>query len=77
MRIDGSDVRILTDNSTEEGAPSWVPHRRPATEARAEDALIHYEYHCGGRCGAGELAWLRRDQAGHWRVQKLRNFWMS
>jgi TolB protein len=29
MRADGSDVRILTDNSTEEGAPSWVPHRRP------------------------------------------------
>ncbi|MFL6332001.1 MAG: hypothetical protein ACJ754_01500 [Pyrinomonadaceae bacterium] len=25
MRTDGSDVRILTDNSTEEGAPSWVP----------------------------------------------------
>ena len=30
MRIDGSDVRILTDNSTEEGAPSWVPGRRPS-----------------------------------------------
>jgi TolB protein len=29
MRADGSDVRILTDNSTEEGAPSWVPRRRP------------------------------------------------
>jgi len=25
MRPDGSDVRILTDNSTEEGAPSWIP----------------------------------------------------
>ena len=24
MRSDGSDVRILTDNSTEEGAPSWA-----------------------------------------------------
>ncbi len=29
MRADGSDVRILTDNSTEEGAPVWVPQRRP------------------------------------------------
>ncbi|HEX7296477.1 MAG TPA: hypothetical protein VF251_12025, partial [Pyrinomonadaceae bacterium] len=28
MRPDGSDVRLLTDNSTEEGAPSWVPNRR-------------------------------------------------
>ena len=27
--------------STEEGAPSWVPGRRPATEAGAEDALIY------------------------------------
>ena len=25
MRPDGSDVRLLTDNSIEEGAPSWIP----------------------------------------------------
>ena len=25
MRIDGSDARLLTDNSTEEGVPVWVP----------------------------------------------------
>jgi Tol biopolymer transport system component len=25
MRIDGSDVRVLTDNSVEEGVPVWVP----------------------------------------------------
>jgi TolB protein len=29
MHADGSDVRVLTDNSTEEGAPSWIPRRRP------------------------------------------------
>jgi Tol biopolymer transport system component len=29
MRADGSDVRMLTDNSTEEGAPSWVSGRHP------------------------------------------------
>jgi len=29
MRADGSDVRLLTDNSTEEGAPSWIPQRHP------------------------------------------------
>jgi TolB protein len=28
MRADGSETRILTDNSTEEGAPSWIPYRR-------------------------------------------------
>src|SRR5436305_12003221 len=26
MRPDGSDLRMLTDNSTEEGAPEWAPH---------------------------------------------------
>jgi Tol biopolymer transport system component len=27
MRIDGSDLRLLTDNSVEEGVPVWVPRR--------------------------------------------------
>jgi len=27
MRPDGADVRVLTDNSTEEGTPVWVPIR--------------------------------------------------
>ncbi len=27
MRIDGSEFHLLTDNATEEGAPSWVPSR--------------------------------------------------
>jgi Tol biopolymer transport system component len=27
MRVDGSDVRVLTDNAAEEGAPAWVPTR--------------------------------------------------
>ena len=25
---DGSDLRVLTDNAAEEGAPAWVPRRR-------------------------------------------------
>ena len=25
MRLDGSEVHVLTNNATEEGAPSWVP----------------------------------------------------
>jgi Tol biopolymer transport system component len=28
MRADGSGLRLLTDNSTEEGAPSWIPSRK-------------------------------------------------
>jgi Tol biopolymer transport system component len=27
MRADGSEAHLLTDNSTEEGAPVWVPRR--------------------------------------------------
>jgi TolB protein len=27
MRSDGSDVRVVTDNSTEEGTPSWMPRQ--------------------------------------------------
>lgn len=29
MCADGSNIRLLTDNSTEEGAPSWIPMRKP------------------------------------------------
>lgn len=28
MRADRFDVHLLTDNSTEEGAPTWVPQHR-------------------------------------------------
>lgn len=28
MRPDGSDLRVLTDNASEEGAPTWVPTER-------------------------------------------------
>jgi len=27
MRADGSDLRVLTDDSIEQGAPVWIPHR--------------------------------------------------
>jgi hypothetical protein len=29
MRIDGSELDLLTDNATEEGAPSWVTFANP------------------------------------------------
>jgi len=48
MRMDGSEFHTLTDNATEEGAPSWVPakteadvtSRRPRSGPRAEAAGI-------------------------------------
>ncbi|MDQ6677483.1 MAG: hypothetical protein M3Z09_09330 [Acidobacteriota bacterium] len=33
MRADGSDVRLLTDNSIEDGAPSWIPTKLNGTQA--------------------------------------------
>jgi Tol biopolymer transport system component len=34
MRADGSELHLLTDNSTEEGAPSWVPRSTPLNRRR-------------------------------------------
>jgi hypothetical protein len=28
MRIDGSELRVLTDNSVEDGWPTWASQRR-------------------------------------------------
>lgn len=32
MRIDGSDMRLLTDNASEEGAPNWLPRVTPRSD---------------------------------------------
>lgn len=34
MRAEGSDVRLLTDNGTEVGWPSWVPQRTRGGSSR-------------------------------------------
>ena len=42
------------------------------------NALVYYEAHCGGLCGEGGYAWLRRDSAGSpWRIAKKMVSWMS
>jgi hypothetical protein len=42
------------------------------------NALVYYEARCGGLCGEGGYAWLRRDAVGSpWRVVKKIVGWMS
>jgi hypothetical protein len=42
------------------------------------DALVYYEARCGGLCGEGGYAWLRRDTVSSpWRIEKKIVSWMS
>jgi hypothetical protein len=41
------------------------------------DALVYYEYHCGGLCGGGEIVWLVPSDNGRWRVRKRIQRWVS
>lgn len=41
------------------------------------DALVYYEYHCGGLCGGGEIVWLQPAGDGRWRVRKILQRWVS
>jgi hypothetical protein len=40
-------------------------------------ALVYYEYYCGGLCGAGNAVWLTREPTGMWVVRKTIGFWVS
>ena len=40
-------------------------------------ALLYYEYHCGGLCGRGDLVLLARDDDDKWHVRQVLNFWIS
>lgn len=40
------------------------------------EAVVYYEYDCGGLCGGGDLAWLARSATG-WAVRKIVPFWIS
>ena len=41
------------------------------------DALVYYEYRCGGRCGGGNAVWLTRRDNVRWQVRKIVTFWIS
>lgn len=49
-----------------------------AFSADSLDALVYYEYNCGGRCGRGATVWLSRSTAAdRWRVRRHVTFWNS
>lgn len=49
--------------------------RAAFTRDRAR-ALVYVDYHCGGRCGTGELILLRRT-GGRWAIEERQRVWVS
>jgi hypothetical protein len=58
---------------------AYMSLSRVAYSEDFQDALVYREYHCGGRCGRGELIWLSRrgDSPGDWRVRQRLVHWIS
>lgn len=56
---------------------SYLRFTPVAFSADTLDALVYYEYYCGGLCGWGSAVWLRRQSNGRWQVQKTVGFWIS
>jgi hypothetical protein len=48
-----------------------------ALSADTVDALVYYEYRCGGLCGSGGIAWITRRGTSHWHVRKITHVWSS
>jgi hypothetical protein len=72
-----------------EGPRGWPEFHRRFPSARAyfaftpvvfgpggRDALVYFEYHCGGLCGGGNLVWLQSAEQS-WRVRQRVEFWVS
>lgn len=45
-----------------------------ALSADTLDALVYYEFRCGGMCGQAEFVWITRRGASHWHVRKIFQF---
>lgn len=56
---------------------SYLRFTPVAFSADTLDALVYYEYYCGGLCGGGNVVWFRRQSNGRWQVQKIVAFWIS
>jgi hypothetical protein len=48
-----------------------------AFSADSSQALVYYEYVCGGLCGEGTALWLVRTSSGEWQVKQRVNFWIA
>jgi hypothetical protein len=56
---------------------SYLRFTPVAFSADTLDALVYYEYYCGGLCGEGSAVWLRGQSSGRWQVRKIVGFWVS
>lgn len=90
-RFPGTAVEILPDsvfqkmrveNLRSRHYPAPYPARgsirfsRVAFSRNHARALVYVDYHCGGRCGTGELILLRRTGGG-WDVAERKRVWIS
>ena len=64
--------------ATEVKAQGWMAFSDALLAGDQLNALVYYEANCGGLCGEGGYAWLRRDTVGSpWRVAKKIVSWMA
>ena len=64
--------------TTQIKARGWLAFSDPLLAGDHLNALVYYEARCGGLCGEGGYAWLRRDAVGApWRIAKRIVRWMS
>lgn len=59
------------------GARRYAAFSPVAYAADGRSALVYYEYHCGGLCGAGHLVFLERQADDRWRVTVALQTWVS
>jgi hypothetical protein len=79
--------RIFTGGGVEENwsafnsqfkSRGWLAFSDALLTGDRLDALVYYEARCGGLCGEGGYAWLRRDSVrSPWRIEKKIVSWMS
>jgi hypothetical protein len=63
---------------TQIGARGYIAFSDALFATDRVNAVVYYEARCGGLCGEGGYAWLRRDAVGSpWRVVKKIVRWMS
>src|SRR3954451_18894124 len=67
MRADGSELRLLTDNSTEEGAPAWGPRRSRQSSGvpvATDQGLVSWPEPPACRCTSSVKIRARADTPG-------------
>ena len=63
------DAKLVNPEAREELPPRSFAFSPVAVSRDGKQALLHYEFHCGGLCGYGYLTWLERSSDGRWRYR--------